>query len=351
MITKNSVTNYEKVSPEISEIAQQMIDEVYDVTKYDFRSNIDLFFALSLHLGPLIERIRYGLNMKNPILDDIKENQVAFMLATIAVQPVNKRLKTKLSDDEIGYIALHIASAMDYNVGIKRNILVVCGSGNSSAQMMKSQLERKYKDQIENLTLTNLSRLKLYKLDNFDFIVSSVDIKEKTTTPIVYVDVIFKQRDFENIDNIFNRQTLNEIDKLFSNSIFLKDIDVDSIDQTINILADYAFKKSKLEKNYLIDQFKKREELGPTAYINVAIPHILDKYSKEICCIILIPKNKISWDEVNVNLVISIFFGNDLNFESKFLDNLGRFLNNAELIEKSTKSNNIEEFKNIFLES
>lgn len=216
---------------------------------------------------------------------------------------------------------------------------------------MKSQLERKYKDQIENLTLTNLSSLKLYKLDNFDFIVSSVDIKQKTTTPIVYVNIIFKQRDFENIDNIFNRQTLNEIDKLFSNSIFLKDIDVDSIDQTINILADYAFKKSKLEKNYLIDQFKKREELGPTAYINVAIPHILDKYSKESFCIILIPKNKISWGEVNVDLVISIFFGNDLNFESKFLDNLGRFLNNAELIEKSTKSNNIEEFKNIFLES
>lgn len=124
--------------------------------------------------------------------------------------------------------------------------------------MMKSQLERKYKDQIENLTLTNLSSLKLYKLDNFDFIVSSVDIKQKTTTPIVYVNIIFKQREFENIDNVFNRQTLNEIDKLFSNSIFLKNIDVDSIDQTINILADYAFKKSKLEKNYLIDQFKKK---------------------------------------------------------------------------------------------
>lgn len=114
--------------------------------------------------------------------------------------------------------------------------------------MMKSQSERKYKDQIENLTLTNLSSLKLYKLDNFDFIVSSVDIKQKTTTPFVYVDIIFKQRDFENIDNVFNRQTLNEIDKLFSNSISLKDIDVDSINQTINILADYAFNKSKLEK-------------------------------------------------------------------------------------------------------
>lgn len=123
---------------------------------------------------------------------------------------------------------------------------------------MKSQSERKYKDQIENLTLTNLSSLKLYKLDNFDFIVSSVDIKQKTTTPFVYVDIIFKQRDFENIDNVFNRQTLNEIDKLFSNSISLKDIDVDSINQTINILADYAFNKSKLEKTIWLSGLKKR---------------------------------------------------------------------------------------------
>ncbi|WP_353843331.1 PTS sugar transporter subunit IIA [Anaerococcus sp.] len=85
--------------------------------------------------------------------------------------------------------------------------------------------------------------------------------------------------------------------------------------------------------------------------MNVAIPHILDKYSGKSFCIILIPKNKISWDEVNVELVISIFFGNDLNFESKFLDKLGQFLNSPELILKSTMANNLEDFKNIFLES
>lgn len=351
MITKNSVTNFEKVSQEITEISQMMIDEIYDITKYDFRSNIDLFFSLSLHLGPLIERIRYGLIMKNPILDDIRENQVAFMLATIAAQPINRKYNTKLSDDEIGYIALHIASSMEYNTGIKRDILVVCGSGNSSAQMMKSQLERKYSDQIENLTLTNLRSLKLYNLDNFDFIVSSVDIKEKTKTPIVYVDIIFKQKDFDKIDNVFNKQTVNDIDKLFSNSVFLKDIKVKSVDETFETLSYYASKKSGFDKDYIKSQFIKREELGQTAYLNVAVPHILDNYDGESFCIILIPDNKISWSNVNVELVISIFFGNDLNFDSKFLDNLGQFLNSPNLIAKSIKTNSLEEFKSVFLES
>lgn len=351
MITKNTITDFEKVSPEISEISQMMIDEIYEVTKYDFRSNIDLFFALSLHLGPLIERIRYGLTMRNPILNDIKENHIAFMIATIAVQPINRKYNTKLSDDEIGYVALHIASAMEYNPKRKKNILVVCGSGNSSAQMMKSQLERKYEDQIENLTITNLSKLTLYNIDNFDFIVSSVEIREKTTTPIVYVDIIFKQKDFDKIDNIFNKQYINQIDKLFSNSIFLKDLEVKNMEDAIKTLANYASIKSNLDKVYIQNQFIKREEIGPTAYINVAIPHILDKYDGESFCIILIPQNKINWGSVNVDLIISIFFGNDLNFESNFLDSLGQFLNSPDLIAKSTKAKNIEEFKNIFLES
>lgn len=181
LISKNAVTNYEKVSQEISELAQIMIDEIYKVTKYDFRSNIDLFFALSLHIGPLIERLRYGLTMKNPILEDIKKNQIAFMLATIATNPISKIYKKKVSDDEIGYIALHIASAMECNCLEKRDILVVCGSGNASAQIMKTQIERRYKEEINSITLTDVSKLDLYNLDKFDFIVSSIEIKEKNS--------------------------------------------------------------------------------------------------------------------------------------------------------------------------
>ena len=350
LISKNAVTNYEKVSPEISELAQKMIDEIYKVSKYDFRSNIDLFFALALHLGPLIERLRYGLTMKNPILNDIKDNQIAFMLATIATKPINETYKTKVCDDEIGYIALHIASAMENNNYLKRNILVVCGSGNSSAQIMKTQIERKYKEQIDSLTLTDLSKVDLYNLDKFDFIVSSVPIKQKTDTPIVYVDVIFKQKDFMKINDVFNVDNFTEINRIFDNSILIRDIDIRDMDSALDILSDIVSAKTGIDKGNIKEQYLKREEMAFTSYGNVALPHILDQVEGESFSIVLIPKNKAKWNDDRVKVIYSLIIGNTRGDLSLYYDKLGDYLNSEDLIEKSSKAKNIGEFKKIFWE-
>ena len=349
LITKNSVTNFETVSADIAELAQEMIDEIYRVSKYDFRSNIELFFALSMHLGPLIERIRYGLPMKNPIIDDIKENQIAYMLATVSTYPINKKYKTQISDDEIGYIALHIASAMENNSHKKRDILVVCGSGNSSAQIMKAQIEKNYKDQLNTLTLTSLGDLCLYNLDNFDFIVSSVKINQLTSTPIVYVDIIFKQRDFDKIENFFNIDGLDEISKIFANSIFLKDIDVKDMKEAMEVLAKEASQRTKLSKDEIIKQFRKREQMAFTSYKNVALPHILEQVDVESFSIVLIPKDKVKWKDDSIDLIYSLFVGKEIGDMSAYYEKLGEFLNNENSINQATKASNKDEFLNIFL--
>lgn len=350
LISKNAVTNYEKVSPEISEMAQKMIDEIYKVSKYDFRSNIDLFFALALHLGPLIERLRYGLTMKNPILNDIKDNQIAFMLATVATNPINETYKTRVCDDEIGYIALHIASAMENNTYLKRNILVVCGSGNSSAQIMKTQIERKYKEQIDSLTLTDLSKVDLYNLDKFDFIVSSVPIKQKTDTPIVYVDVIFKQKDFMKINDVFNVDNFTEINRIFDNSILIRDIDIKDMDAALDILSDIVSAKTGIDKGNIKEQYLKREEMAFTSYGNVALPHILYQVEGESFSIVLLPKNKVKWNDDRVKVIYSLIIGNTRGDLSLYYDKLGDYLNSEDLIEKSSEAKNIGEFKKIFWE-
>lgn len=203
LIAKNTVKDQEKISKDILELSQNIIDEIYKVSGYDFRSNIDLFFALAIHLGPLVNRIKYGFDMKNPILNDIKDNKVAFMLATIGSDAINKKYSTRLSDDEIGYIALHIMAAMEQENEQKKKILIVCGSGNSSAQIMKAQLNKSFSDEIEELQTTDIRNLKNYDLDKYDFIVSSVELNIKSETPIVYVDILFTKFDLNNINLAF----------------------------------------------------------------------------------------------------------------------------------------------------
>lgn len=350
LIAKNTISNQEKLSNEILEISQEIIDEIYKVSKYDFRENIDFYFSLAMHLGPLINRIKYGFDMKNPVLDDIKENQVAFFIATIASNVISNHYNTRLSEDEIGYIALHIMAGMKHNSYQKKDILVVCGSGNSSAQIMKSQLESRFFKQINKLDLTDVSKINKYDLDSYDFIVSSINLDEKTKTPIVNVDILFKQKDISNIQKELKRGGVEEIVKIFNNSVFMRDVNVKDMDEAFEIISNKAHKLTELSKGEIISQFIQREALGSTALVKyVALPHILQQVDTESFSVILIAKKPFIWDGEEVQLIYSLFVGKEPGDMSLYYEKLGDFLVNNKAITKAIKVKNATEFMNIFI--
>lgn len=350
LIAKNTISNQEKLSNEILEISQEIIDEIYKVSKYDFRENIDFYFSLAMHLGPLINRIKYGFDMKNPVLSDIKENQVAFFIATIASNVISNHYNTRLSEDEIGYIALHIMTAMKYNSYQKKDILVVCGSGNSSAQILKSQLESRFFKQINKLDLTDVYKINQYDLDSYDFIVSSIDLDKKTKTPIVNVDILFKQKDIVNIQKELKRSGTEEIVKIFNNSVFIRDVDIKDMDEAFEIISNKAHKLTELSKGEIISQFIQREALGSTALVKyVALPHILQQVDTESFSVILIAKKPFIWDCEEVQLIYSLFVGKEPGDMSLYYEKLGDFLVNNKAITKAIKVKNATEFMNIFI--
>ncbi|MDD7463458.1 MAG: BglG family transcription antiterminator [Anaerococcus sp.] len=349
LIAKNTVKDQEKISKDILELSQNIIDEIYKVSGYDFRSNIDLFFALAIHLGPLVNRIKYGFDMKNPILNDIKDNKVAFMLATIGSDAINKKYSTRLSDDEIGYIALHIMAAMGQENEQKKKILIVCGSGNSSAQIMKAQLNKSFSDEIEELQTTDIRNLKNYDLDKYDFIVSSVELNIKSETPIVYVDILFTKFDLNNINLAFKDIDKEEIIKIFANSIFIKEANIKTKEEALKFIAKTIEDKSGLERKEALDQLNKREEMGQTSFTSIAIPHILDQIEGESYSIILTLKEPIEWNGEQVRLVYSLVIGKNFGEMDLYYKKLGEFLNSNYLINKSIEAKNKNEFLNIFL--
>ena len=215
--------------------------------------------------------------------------------------------------------------------------------------MMKAQIEKKYKEEINTLTLTDLSNIDLYNLDKFDFIVSSVDIKSNTKTPIVYVDIIFKQKDFDNIDDIINVDAMDEINKIFKNSIFIKDVEVNDMDHALDILSELASKDLDISKENIKKQYKKREKMAFTSYKNVAVPHILEQVDTESFSIILIPQKSVKWNDDDVKLIYSLFVGKEIGDMSFYYEKLSEFLNDDILIEKACNSKDKVEFMNVFL--
>ena len=349
LIAKNTIRDHQKISSEVLELSQKLIDEIYKVSKYDFRSNIDLFFSLAIHIVPLINRIKYGFNMKNPILDDIKENKISYLLATIGSNVINEKYSCKLSEDEIGYIALHIMAAMNNNSISQKKILIICGSGNSSAQIMKAQLTRKFKENIDSIDTTDIRSLEKIDMANYDLIISSVELETTYNLPIVYVDIIFSKADLDNIKIALDDTRLAKVYDIFANSVFVKTDKFTNKLEVLKFIAETIEDKSKIKKEKALAQLKKREEMGNTSFDNIAIPHILDQVKGDSYSIIIILDKPIKWNDKKIKLIYSLVIGNKLGDMSLYYEKLGEFLSEKSAINKALQTNDSMEFMSVFM--
>lgn len=350
LIAKNTIRDQEKISTEILELSQSIIDEIYKVSKYDFRANIDFYFSLAIHLSPLANRIKYGFDMKNPILDDIKENKISYLLATIGANVINEKYHTKLSEDEVGYIALHIMAAMNSNTLNTKNILIICGSGNSSAQIMKAQLNRQFRNNINEIRTTDLRNLDQINMKNYDLIISSVKLDNAFDLPVVYVDIIFSKIDLDNIKIAIDDTRLGKIYDIFANSVFVKTDKFTNKLEILKFIAETIEDKSKIKKDKALSQLKKREEMGQTSFDNIAIPHILEQVEGDSYSIIIILDEPIRWNDKKIKLVYSLVIGDKIGDMSLYYEKLGEFLSHKDAQKKALETKDSMEFMNIFME-
>lgn len=99
------------IEPEYLEIADAILTESQKV----FGDSIDrgILFPLADHISFAVARIRRNEQISNPLTEDIKvlfysEFKVAETLKTI----LRERLQIEIDDHEVGYVALHIHSAI-----------------------------------------------------------------------------------------------------------------------------------------------------------------------------------------------------------------------------------------------
>lgn len=71
-------------------------------------------FGLGLHIKAVMNRMKYGLNIRNPLLKDIKTSYpYAFELALTASDILSRHLGAPIHEDETGYLAIHFGAALN----------------------------------------------------------------------------------------------------------------------------------------------------------------------------------------------------------------------------------------------
>ncbi|VDN47624.1 Antitermination protein BlgG [Petrocella atlantisensis] len=108
--------NAARENKEVKEIMKntRLIKTVIDNIEaaLDYKVDMDSFTYQRLvsHIKGSIERARLGQTIKNPLLESIKvEFANAYIIAAKIRTTVERELSIKISDDEVGYMAIHIA--------------------------------------------------------------------------------------------------------------------------------------------------------------------------------------------------------------------------------------------------
>lgn len=166
---------------EVMDITNKMIDLAEDEFKISLKNDERLFKDLANHLGPSINRLNMGLEIRNPLLDEIKTK---YSYAYNGVEKVSKVIKDKLNinsipESEIGYIAMHFASAIEKNLMMHANIniVVACPTGIGTSRFLSTKIENKFPNLniLETISALNIDEEYL-KEKEVDLIVSTVEL-------------------------------------------------------------------------------------------------------------------------------------------------------------------------------
>lgn len=160
------------------------------------------------HLAPAINRLRMKMDIRNPMLEQIKEHYPKlFHLAEKCVLPVEKYIGSKIPDSEIAYIAMHLGAVLEKGKSVKRDYKAVisCTTGMGTSGLLAARIEKEY-DNIKIIDVISSLNLDgdILKDKEIDFIISTVPI-ENVEIPVAIVNPLFFQKDKEQVDSIMKQ--------------------------------------------------------------------------------------------------------------------------------------------------
>lgn len=347
LLHKKELVEFSKFD-EAGAIINCMIERLKSELNWDFSQDREFIQALTLHIRPAMNRLRYKMNIRNPLLNDIKKKYpAAFEGAIIASKCIENYLQMEVVEDEIAYIALHIGVALErmkLNKKKIKKVLIVCASGVGSAKLLSYRLQNLFSQELEIIDTINYYNLSSYDLSFIDLVISTIPIKEDLGIPVQVVNTFLEDKDINLIKRILST-TQNEIAKyLHPSRIFLQQ-DLQDKESVIRFLCSELYKQKLVPKDY-VNLVLERESITPTSFGNlVAIPHPMVPVTKETFWTVCTLKNPIHWHEqqmVQFVCLLNIKEDTQTDLDGMY-KKLISIIENRSVVQKIIKSKSVDE--------
>ena len=307
------------VSEDVADMIIEMLDRIHTELDVTVIAN-ELFDDFVYHIFFMINRLKYGLHIHNPMIDDFKNQySVAYKMAEIGKEVIEKREGITITEDEMAFLAAYFGVFLiEQEPEEKRcRIAIVCGSGKIIGRLIENQLKRIFDVEPEFEFFYN-GNFAEHKKNTFDYIVTTTELNLETETPVIFMDEVFDkeyiQKKFHNIKYLADagHDIRRGIDSLFMNLLdenrFFILNQEKSYDENVRIMAETLMSQGELDTEFA-DRVEKREKYSTMILNqNIAFPHtrnMLPKLSLALGVYPKPPKEK-GYEEVKLVILLGI---------------------------------------------
>lgn len=297
------------ITEEIEILLKRIFEEIKNQYTYHFAGDFELYTVLALHFQPMLDRLKYGLTIQNPLLEEIKqENPIAFEMSVISARIIEQQMGYVLLEAEMGYLALHFALAIERaqkSTYTKKNILIVCASGAGSSQILLYKIKQRFHDYLDKIQVSELYKLKTIDQKEFDFILSTIPIPFATQIPTIEVQYFLNGNDLIHLSDAFKKDgsQLSFVDKYFSESLFFDHLSGKNKEEILHDLIKRTSIIKELPKEFEALVLE-RETYAATEFGNlVAMPHPMKAVCKETFVSVGLLAKPIKWQKQYVRYI------------------------------------------------
>ncbi|WP_305209272.1 BglG family transcription antiterminator [Dubosiella newyorkensis] len=324
---------------EIDQLSFSMIELIKTEFQINFPNNFELRMTLNRHLVPLDIRMRYGLPLTNPMIEEIKKNySLAYDMAIRASSVLVNHYHRSLSEDEIGYLALIFALQLDKDSEEflkKSNVLIVSNVTTSAMNLFKLKYEKIFSNTINHLYVSDLMGLRNFDFSLVDYVFTTLPLTVEVPKPIFEINSFMNDHDIQSIEEALWRAESNELRNFYTPKRFLTNISGDDKQSVLRQICTIIEEQEDVSDDFY-DLVMQREEYPHMMYNNmIAMPHPNRICSAYTFAYIAILKEPIVWNDEMVKVVLLSSPGSqDSRNRQRFYEITAKFALNKEAIQE-----------------
>lgn len=188
-------------------------NEIVETAKKFYRIEHEevFFLGLSHHLQSVFNKIKYDKNFENDHLEEIQKTYAdAYRIAEKSRQIFEDIFSSPIPDEEVGYIAMHIAAAVERSKRPLKTVIVYYRNY-GEIKLMKEVLKNQF-HQLELGKVYPVDRMQTIDWSQVDLVISSRDVTVPKGVQSLVLPTVFLKRDLNRVTKLI-REYYEEVNR------------------------------------------------------------------------------------------------------------------------------------------